>query len=97
MQLVTLFDRTVFLEPAFLKWLLQISICHFLSVTSPHLVYASPLFVKWASSYGKINWHTIKPGMPEHRTTEHRTVADQWNTGEAMTLEGQSEYHEIAE
>ena len=35
--------------------------------------------------------------MPEHRTTEHGTVADQWNTGGAMTLEEQSEYHGIAE
>ena len=64
-------------------------------ITSPCI--CSPLFVKWASSYGKINWHTIKPGMPEHRATEHGTVADQWNTGGAMTLEEQCEYHGIAE
>ena len=79
MQLATIFDRTVFLEPAFLKWHWSGSYnCQFIIFWVLHhlTLYMHPLFVKWTSSFGKINWHT--------RTTEHRTLADQWKTNRAL-------------
>ena len=35
-----------------------------------------------------IVWHTIKPGMPEHGTMEHGTLAEQWNTPEQWQNSG---------
>ena len=35
-----------------------------------------------------IVWHTIKPGMPEHRTMEHGTLAEQRNTPEQWRNNG---------
>ena len=50
---------------------------------SDRLNYVYPSYPSYISSHSQRQRgrHTIKPGTPEHGTTEHRTPAERWNNG----------------